>query len=171
MLGAVPRRYRRWVAIALCVAGPLMFAYVLAYGTTHPLGLDHEFDTRPHTYKPGKVIRYELFLENGGQFAVSDISIARLEGSPALQLERVGIETRNDCVVPAGHKLCWPPLHPLGDYVLRSGTDPIILKLRQGGLCPPGVAKLDAIWVRYTVLGMRHEQRVALEQPPRVRCP
>ena len=30
---------------------------------------------------------------------------------------------------------------------------------------------LDAVWVRYTVLGTREEQRIPLQQPPSVRCP
>jgi hypothetical protein len=34
-----------------------------------------------------------------------------------------------------------------------------------------GLATLDAVWVRFTVLGTRQEQRIPLEQPPRVRCP
>ncbi|MEA2419806.1 MAG: hypothetical protein QOE60_2012 [Thermoleophilaceae bacterium] len=166
MLGAVPRRYRRGVVLAVAVAGPLMFAYVLAYGTTHPLRWGYG-----HTYKPGKLMRYELALENGGQAAVSDISITRVEGSPALQLERVGIEGSGACVVPEGHRTCAPPMHPIGRDYLLGHDRPITLELRQGHVCPSGVASLDAVWVRYTVLGTRQEQRIPLEQPPRVRCP
>jgi hypothetical protein len=36
---------------------------------------------------------------------------------------------------------------------------------------PPGIARLDAVWVRYTVLGTRQEQRIPLQQSPGVRCP
>jgi hypothetical protein len=43
--------------------------------------------------------------------------------------------------------------------------------LRQGRLCPRGVARLDAVWVAYEVLGTSHEQRIPLENAPGVRCP
>jgi hypothetical protein len=173
MLGAVPRRYRRAVAIALAVAGPLMFGYVLAYGATHPLQWGYAGDDRAHAHKPGKLMRYELSLDNGGPSSVKDISIVRVEGSPALQLERVGVQRRSDCIVPEGRRTCDPPLGPLGDFRISkgSGREPITLELRQGRLCPPGVARLDAVWVRYTVLGTRQEQRIPLQQPPTVRCP
>jgi hypothetical protein len=174
LLGAVPRRYRQRVAIALTVAGPLMFAYVIAYGATHPLHWGYGGDDRPRAHKPGKLMRYELSLENGGPSAVSDISVVRVEGSPVLQLERVGLEDgAGDCVVPEGRQTCAAPLRPLGDYRLNNGIGrgAISLELRQGRLCPPGIAKLDAVWLRYTVFGGRHEQRIPLENPPQVRCP
>ena len=47
----------------------------------------------------------------------------------------------------------------------------ITLELRQGRTCPAGIAKLDAVWVRYTLLDGRHEQRIPAEDSPRVRCP
>jgi len=47
----------------------------------------------------------------------------------------------------------------------------LTLELRQGRVCPPGLATLDAMWVRCTVLGMRQEQLIPLEQPPGVRYP
>jgi len=173
LLGAVPRRYRRAVAIALAVTGPLMFAYVVAYGATHPLRWGYGSDERVHAYKPGKLMRYELALENGAPAAVSDISIVRVEGSPALQVERVGLEPNaGDCVVPTGRRTCDVPLRPLGDYrVDEIGREPIVLELRQGRVCPPGIATLDAVWVRYTVLGTRQEQRIPLQDSPGVRCP
>jgi hypothetical protein len=173
MLGAVPRRYRRWVVIALAVAGPVMFAYVLAYGATHPVSWGSAYGAGPYKYKPGKLMRYQLSLMAGGQFAVKDLSVVRVEGSPALQLERVGVEA-NRWRVENIHHPSWPPMHPLGDYRLSSDfvvRDPITLELRQGRVCPPGVAKLNAVWVRYTVLGTRQEQRIRLERPPAVRCP
>jgi hypothetical protein len=170
MLGAVPRRYRRGVVIAIALAGPLMFAYVLAYGATHPL---HPSDTgAPHTYsyKPGKLVRYDLSLANDGQFAITNLSIVRVEGSPALQLERVGIEADTWTVKDIDHPTP-PPMRPLGrDYRPGFGRY-FTLELRQGRVCPPGLATLDAVWVRYTVLGTRQEQRIPLERPPSVRCP
>ena len=79
---------------------------------------------------------------------VSEVSLVRTEGSPALQVEhaRVGVATDDD--------------------LSRTG----VLLLRQGQACPPGLATLDAVWIRYTVLGMRHEQRIPLAHGPAVRC-
>jgi hypothetical protein len=54
---------------------------------------------------------------------------------------------------------------------VSSDDNAITLELRQGKLCPPGLAKLDAVRIRYTVLKSRYEQRLPLEQPPQVRCP
>jgi hypothetical protein len=118
-------------------------------------------------------MRYELSLDNGGLSSVRDISIVRVEGSPALQLERVGVERRSECIVPEGRRTCDPPLSPLGDFRISkgSGREPITLELRQGRVCPPGLATLDAVWVRYTLLGTRQEQRIPLQRPPAVRCP
>ena len=172
-LGGVPRRYRRRVAIALAVGVPLMLGYVLAYGATHPLHTSSLFaQHKPWAFHPGKLHRYELYLENPGPFEVSDVSIVGVEGSPALQLERVGIPAKRWTVPERGSSA--PPLRPLAhDYTPSSpgDGDPIALELRQGKLCPPGLAKLDAVRIRYTALNGRHEQRIPLEQPPQVRCP
>jgi hypothetical protein len=168
-LGGVPRRYRRRVAIGLAVGVPLMLGYVLAYGATHPLHANTWYpDGKRWSFHPGKVKRYELSIENSGPFKVSDLSIVGVEGTPALQLERVGITARR--WAGAGP----PPLRPLGDYTPGSVGDvdnAITLELRQGRLCPPGLAKLDAVWVRYTALDGRHEQRIPLREAPQVRCP
>jgi hypothetical protein len=85
-------------------------------------------------------------------WGVTNLSIVRVEGSPALQLERVGIEADTWTVKDI-------------DHPTRT------LELRQGRVCPPGLATLDAVWVRYTVLGTRQEQRIPLERRPSVRCP
>ncbi|HEX3277862.1 MAG TPA: hypothetical protein VHR40_05040 [Thermoleophilaceae bacterium] len=172
-LGAVPRRYRRRVVIGLAVAGPLMFGYVVAYGVTHPLHTGaYRSGTTTWAHHPGQLKRYELYIENPGPFEVSDFSIVGVEGSPALQLERVGVEARNSSVDDPDHPSP-APLHPLGDYA--PGPDisggPITLELREGRVCPTGIAKLDAVRVRYTLLDGRHEQRIPLQQPPQVRCP
>jgi hypothetical protein len=171
-LGAVPRRYRRRVAIGLAVAGPLMFGYVVAYGATHPLRVDtYSAGTRTWAYHPGQLKRYELYIENQGPFEVSDFSIVGVEGSPVLQLERVGVEARDWSVKDIDHPTP-PPLHPLGAYYPAGfGGEAITLELRQGKVCPGGVARLDAVRVRYTLLNGRHEQRIPLQQPPQVRCP
>jgi hypothetical protein len=170
-LGGVPRRYRRRVAIGLAVGVPLMLGYVLAYGATHPLRPAHaSWNNKVHTYQPGKLMRYQLYVEESGPFAVSDLSIVGVEGSPALQLERFGIEARNWTVEDPRHPTP-PPLHQIGPDYRPSYGDPITLELRQGGVCPSGLAKLDAVRIRYTVLGSRHEQRLPLQRPPQVRCP
>lgn len=172
LLGAVPRRYRRGVVIALALAGPLMFAYALGYGATHPLRWGSGSDGRTYAYKPGKLMRYHLSLENGGPAAVSDVSISRVEAAPPLQLERVGVEVGSECVVPEGRKTCELPLRPLGDYRPTDSTrEPITLVLRQGRVCPPGIATVEAVWVRYIVFDTRQEQRIPLRYPPAVRCP
>jgi hypothetical protein len=170
-LGGVPRRYRRRVAIGLAVGVPLMLGYVLAYGATHPLRSNvFSAQHKAWRYDPGNLHRYELVLEKAGPFKVSDVAIVGVEGSPAIQLERVGIEAGSWSVKDPDHPTP-PPMHPVGpDY--RLGYDhPITLELREGKLCPTGLAKLDAVRVRYTVLGSRHEQRLPLRQAPQVRCP
>lgn len=160
-LGAVPRRYRRLVAIGLAVAGPLTFAYVLAFAATHPVRWSGDTNNRTYAYEPGKLHRYDVPLANVGQGTITDLSVVRVESSPALQLERAGVRQ-------------WPgPLRPLTRLELEPGfaDDRLTLELRQGRVCPTGIAELDAVWIRYTVHGMGHEQRVPLQQPPGVRCP
>jgi hypothetical protein len=172
-LGAVPRRYRRKVAIGLAIAGPLMFAYVMAYGVTHPLSTADVISSeqKEWRFEPGKLHRYQLYIEDKGKFELSDFAIVGVEGSPALQLERVGIEASSWTVDDADHPMR-PPLRPLGEYLPDSyAEDPITLELRVGKVCPGGVATLDAVRVRYTLLDGRHEQRLPLVHPPSVRCP
>jgi hypothetical protein len=167
-LAAVPRRHRRAVAIGLAVGGPLLFAYVLAYGSLHPLEAEFWGDPpRTLQHQPGKLSRFNVEIENRGPFAVTDASIVRLEGSPVLQLERAGFEG-GECTVPKGQETCEAPLRTVRSF--RAGQT-ITLELRQGRLCPPGIAGLDAIWLRYTILDTRQEQRLQLRHSPRVRCP
>jgi hypothetical protein len=148
-LAAVPRRYRRAVAIALAVAGPLMLAYVFAYGATHPLRQDWRSDSPLQQHKPGKLTRYQLYLENRGPGVLRDVQLVQLEGSPVFQLERIGNAANKWDIYADGE---------------------ITLELRQGRFCPPGIAKLDAVRLSYTTFGGRFEQRVPLTDPPRVRC-
>jgi hypothetical protein len=181
-LGGVPRRFRRAVAIGVAVVGPLMFAYVLAYAALHPVHATAGISSGAAaeapgggplwSHKPGKLRRYELQLENSGRVAVTDLEIVRVEGSPALQLERVGVEATH-WTVPEGRSFSPPPLRPLGR--LKLGPDGwgqgITLELRQGRLCSGPIDYLEAVWIRYTVLGTRQEQRLPLAEPPGVQCP
>jgi hypothetical protein len=169
ILGQVPRRFRRPVAIAVAVSGPLMAAYVLGYAATHPLRLDaHDAESakRVVAHEPGKVVRWSFQLEVVGSATVTDLEVFKSEGSPALQLERAGVLDYD-----------WPrlgriPLRPLaGQELDEAGYDEVLtLELRHGRACPPPAGGLNAIWIRYTVLGMEHEQRVPLVDGPSVRC-
>ena len=168
-LGEVPRRFRRPVAITVAVAGPLMAAYVLGYAATHPLRFDaqlHTSEKRVFGHEPGKFVRYTFRLDNVGNATVTDLAVVRSEGSPALQLDRAGVLADQ-----------WGfrerrPLKPLAGTELEDGEydDYLTLQLRQGTSCPTAVGRLDAIWIRYTVLGMEHEQRVPLVDGPSVLC-
>jgi hypothetical protein len=167
-LGEVPRRFRRPVAIAVAVGGPLMAAYVLGYAATHPLRFDATLtgEKRAFERQPGKVVRYTFRLENAGSATVTDLAVVKAEGSPALQLDRAGV------VDQWWTRSVRMPLKPLTGLELeRDDHDHrLTLELRQGSSCPTPVARLDAIWVRYTVHGMEHEQRVPLVAGPSVRC-
>jgi hypothetical protein len=61
-------------------------------------------------------------------------------------------------------------LMPLETLKLGSTPGEVTLELRQGASCPASVGRLDAVWIRYTVLGMRHEQRIPLVNGSSVRC-
>lgn len=168
-LGQVPRRYRRAVAIAVALAGPLMAAYVLGYAATHPLRLDAQAAPsakRVAAHEPGKVVRWSFQLEVVGSTTVTDLEVFRSEGSPALQLERAGVV---DYDWPRAGRI---PLRPLAGLELdQDDYDSFLtLELRHGRACPPPAGGLDAIWIRYTVLGMEHEQRVPLVDGPSVTC-
>jgi hypothetical protein len=171
-LGQLPRRLRRPVAIAVAVAVPLMAVYVLGYAVTHPLQVG-DSPRAAYARDAGALERFPLDLYNGGHATVTELSIVRVEGSPALQLERAGVPVRSFAWdrARAPEPREWP-LRPLSVAELGSDRDgdQIELELRQGSICPPGLASLDAVWVRYTVLGMRHEQRLPLVRGPAVRC-
>lgn len=165
VLGEVPPRFRRPVAIAVAVAVPLMVAYVLGYAATHPLRFDAEGTyKRAYERDPGAIERYSFDIRDLGAAGVSDLAVVRAEGSPALQLEQAGVLTWT------GRGEDERQLLPLSTLELGSFPDRITLELRQGALCPELVARLDALWIRYTVLGMRHEQRIPLVDGPSVRC-
>jgi hypothetical protein len=167
-LGQVPRRYRRAVAITLAVAVPLMAIYAVGYGLTHPLRFDATFDGHKRVFArdPGAVVRYIFRLDNPGRAKVSGLEVTKVEGSPALQVERAGsVDWGRQTMLDHAR------LEPLADEDLkREGFRAFALDLRQGASCPTSVARLDALWVRYTVLGMRHEQRIPLVDGPSVRC-
>ena len=163
-LGQLPRRVRRPVAIGIAVAVPAMVLYVIGYALTHPLWIDDHDAARAYARDAGALERYELRIQSAGRAEVRDLAIVRVEGSPALQLERAGVP----------RFLAGPPseLRPLDRVALRDGesSEAIVLELRHGPTCPTPVARLDALWIRYTVLGMRHEQRIPLVGGPAVRC-
>ena len=96
----------------------------------------------------GAVNRYEFQIRNAGHADVTDMSLIRTEGSPVLGVERARVVTFDE----------------------DTGEGDSVLVLRQGQTCPSGLATMDAVWVRYTVLGMRHEQRIPLAHGPAVRC-
>jgi hypothetical protein len=164
-LGQVPRRFRRPVAITVAVGVPLMVAYVLGYAATHPLRFDAQ-RTHKRVYErhPGAIERYSFDIRDLGSAGVSDLAVVRAEGSPGLQLERAGVAAFSWRGEGEGR------LRPLDKLALGSFPGRITLELRQGALCPESVATLDAVWMRYTVLGMRHEQRIPLVDGPSVRC-
>ena len=64
------------------------------------------------------------------------------------------------------------PLEPLVGTELDEGEydDFLTLQLRHGSACTTPIGTLDAVWIRYTVLGMEHEQRVPLVDGPSVLC-
>ena len=165
VLGQVPRRFRRPVAISLAVGVPLTVAYVFGYAATHPLRFDAEA-THKRVYErhPGAIERYSFEIRMLGNAEVSDLAVVRAEGSPALQLERAGVAAFSWRGGGEGR------LKPLDTLERGSYPDRITLELRQGALCPEPVARLDAVWMRYTVLGMRHQQRIPLVDGPSVRC-
>ena len=168
-LGEVPRRYRRAVAIAMAVAGPVMAAYVLAYAAKHPLRFDAQWTNsakRVVAHEPGKMMRWSFRLEVVGSATVTDLEVFKSEGSPALQLERAGVLDYE------WSRSVRMPLRPLAGLELDKDDydSSLTLELRHGRACPPPAGGLDAVWIRYTVLGMEHEQRVPLVEGPSVRC-
>jgi hypothetical protein len=149
LLGQVPARMRRPVAITIAVAVPLMCVNVIGYAATHPLRDDVSSNARTvFKREPGALNRYRFELSNGGRADVTNLSLVRTEGSPGLAVERARVEVFDD----------------------ETGYRSSELLLRQGQTCAAGVARLDAVWIRYTVLGMRHEQRIPLVDGPAVRC-
>jgi hypothetical protein len=170
-LGQVPARLRRPVAIAVAVAVPAMATCVLLYAATHPLQSASQ-NSRPVERDPGGLVRFTLDIVNHGRAAVTDLSIVRIEGSPALQYVRAGVPVKSfswdRARAPRPHE--WP-LRPLSGAELGSGGDSHIeIELRQGRTCPLARAELDAVWIGYTVLGTRHEQRIPTDGGTYVRC-
>jgi hypothetical protein len=169
-LGQVPRRFRRPVAIAVGVGVPSTAAYVLGYAATHPLRFDGTLEGKRRVFEraPGEVVRYTFRLQNAGAADVTGLAVVKGEGSPALQLDRAGV------LAPWWAEPGRGRLRSLAGVELERDEfdtdDRLTLELRQGSSCPTPVARLDAIWVRYTVLGMEHEQRVPLVDGPSVRC-
>jgi hypothetical protein len=168
-LGRVPRHMRRTVAIGLVIAVPLMGAYAVGYALTHPLRVDWNTygHKRSFAREPGGRMFVDFRINNIGRAVVSDLELVRTEGSPAIQVERAG------SVGPGGIAFRGAAaIRPLSGLELRRDEfdHQIALVLRQGASCSTPVARLNAVWLRYTVLGMRHEQRIPLAHGPAVRC-
>jgi hypothetical protein len=151
--------------MAVAVGVPLMAAYALGYAATHPLRFDAENTVRrSYERDPGGIVRYTFRIVDVGSAAVTDLAVVRSEGGPGLQLDRAGVLLNR-----------WDaddrrPLRPLEELAPGSFPDEITLELRHGASCPALLGWLDAVWIRYTVLGMRHEQRIPLVDGPSVRC-
>jgi hypothetical protein len=110
-------------------------------------------------------VRWSFQLEVVGSATVTDLEVFKSEGSPALQLERAGVLDYD------WSRSVRMPLRPLAGLELDQDDDSILtLELRHGRACPPPAGGLDAIRIRYTVLGMEHEQQVPLVDGPSVRC-
>jgi hypothetical protein len=168
-LGRVPRHLRRSVAIGVGIAVPLMGAYAIGYALTHPLRSDWNMTNAKRSFarEPGGRMLFELQINNTGRAVVHDLELVKTEGSPAIQVERVGRTERGGFAFRGE-----AALRPLSGLELRRDDfdNRMALVLRQGTSCPASVARLDAVWVRYTVLGMRHEQRIPVVRGPVVRC-
>lgn len=170
-LGQVPARVRRPVAIAVAVLAPAMAIYVLLYAAAHPLQSASQ-NSRAIERDPGGLVRFPFTIVNDGRADVTDLSIVRIEGSPALQYVRAGVPVKSfawdRARAPLPHE--WP-LRPLPVARLGSqGDSHIEIELRQGRTCPLARAELDAVWIGYTVLGSRHEQRIPTDGGTYVRC-
>ena len=97
LLGQLPPRLRRPVAIAVLAGVPLMCAYVLGYAATHPLRDDWGLQARTvFQREPGAINHYRLEIRNVGRADVSDVALVRTEGSPALQVERARVQVFSD---------------------------------------------------------------------------
>jgi hypothetical protein len=168
-LGQVPRHLRRGVAIGVGIAVPLMGAYVVGYALAHPLRFDGNSYSHKRVFarEPGGRMYFELWIKNTGRAVVHDLELVRTEGSPAIQVERAGSARPGGTRVEGASAI-----RPLAALDLRRDDfdHELVLVLRQGATCPTTVARLDAVWVRYTVLGMRHEQRIPVVHGPAVRC-
>ena len=169
LLGQVPRHLRRAVAIGLAIAVPLMGAYAVGYALTHPLRSDWNTSGHKRSFarEPGGRMFFEFRINNTGRPVVSDLELVKTEGSPAIQVERAGSVESGEIAFRGASAI-----RPLSHLELQRDDfeGNLVLVLRQGASCSTPVARLDAIWVRYTVLGMRHEQRIPLVHGPAVRC-
>ncbi len=178
VLGGVPRRHRRPVAIAIVIAVPTMAAYALAYGATHPIRWDGSVafsrngttigvgGSTPHYPRDaGAIERYVFPVKNLGLFAVGDLALTGIEGSPVFQLERIGIVGNGGSSAGRG------ALRPLGELELPAReTRYLVVEFRQGRECSEATAQLDAVRLRFGVLGGTFDERVPLVDKPTIRC-
>jgi hypothetical protein len=178
LLSVVPRRYRRQAVIALGVSLPLIAGYALAYGTTHPLHWDgsvgfspngtaitHASDPPRYQRDPGAIERYVFGVKNIGRFDVDDVTLTAVEGDPVFQLEFAGLRGAGRTPWVRG------ALNPLSEVRLPAReTRYLVLEFRQGRTCVGPTAQLDAVRLRFSVLGGAFEERLPLLDPPTIRC-
>jgi hypothetical protein len=178
VLAAVPQRHRRRVVIGLAVAVPLMAAYALAYGATHPLRYDGSVGFMPngtavrdgsgpprYERDPGAVERYVFPIENLGPSDPKDLALLAVEGNPVFQVQTVGFGGSGANPHPPA------ALKPLDQLELPTrATRYVVLEFRQGPTCVGSTAELDAVRLRYAVLGGTFEERMPLADPPTIRC-
>jgi hypothetical protein len=181
-LSGVPTRHRRRVATALAIGVPAMACYALAYGATHPLRWDGSVAFSPngtaqgddpprYQRDPGAIERYVFPVQNLGRLDVDDMALTAVEGNPVFQLESAG-------VIGAGRtswgRAPWAPhrpLNPLSDVQFPAGaTRYIVLEFRQGPTCVGRIAQLEAVRLRFSVLGGSFVELIPLDEPPTIRC-
>ena len=137
---------------------------VLWYAATHPLRFDAQHTyagLQPRTRREPSI---HVRIVGLGSTAVTDLAVVRSEGSPGLQLDRAGVVANR---WNAGERR---PLRPLEELPPGSFPDRATLELRQGRRVRAFGARSTPSGSGYTVLGMRHEQRIPLVDGPSVRC-
>ena len=82
-----------------------------------------------------------------------------------MRLERIGIVGNGESSVGRG------ALRPLGELELPAReTRYLVVEFRQGRECARPTAQLDAVRLRFGVLGGTFDERVPLADKPTIRC-
>jgi hypothetical protein len=109
---------------------------------------------------PGATERYVLPLRNAGVVDVDDLVVIGVEGSPVFQLDAV-----------LGQPVLSGDPKPLEAIDLPSrATRRLTLEFHQGPQCPERTGTLDAVRLRYSVLGGTYVERIPLGDPPTIHC-